>query len=100
AVPPCQVWPNGLRLSGDGGEAAGVRCSRGLGDGTIMRPKPFDSREGSMHRRREDSSGQIRYHPDQQTADQPMSRLSPRLAIAIRLRNRAAAQIDLLAPPR
>jgi len=23
--------PNGLRLSGDGGEAAGVRCSRGLG---------------------------------------------------------------------
>jgi len=23
--------PNGLRLSGDGGEANGVRCSRGLG---------------------------------------------------------------------
>ena len=23
--------PNGLRLSGDGGEAGGVRCSRGLG---------------------------------------------------------------------
>ena len=23
--------PNGLRLSGDGGEADGVRCSRGLG---------------------------------------------------------------------
>jgi hypothetical protein len=25
--------PNGLRLSGDGGAAAGVRCSRGLGNG-------------------------------------------------------------------
>jgi hypothetical protein len=23
--------PNGLRLSGDGGEADGVRCNRGLG---------------------------------------------------------------------
>ena len=30
---PC---PNGLRLSGDGGEAAGVRCSRGLGDPRLL----------------------------------------------------------------
>jgi hypothetical protein len=29
---PSRVSPNGLRLSGDGGEADGVRCSRGLGD--------------------------------------------------------------------
>src|SRR5215471_5175947 len=28
---PATGWPNGLRLSGDGGEAGGVRCSRGLG---------------------------------------------------------------------
>jgi len=37
------VRPNGLRLSGDGGEADGVRCSRGLGGGeecasTVLRP--------------------------------------------------------------
>ena len=25
-------WPNGLRLSGEGGEADRVRCSRGFGD--------------------------------------------------------------------
>ena len=30
--------PNGLRLSGDGGEADGVRCSRGLGDQFLFTP--------------------------------------------------------------
>jgi hypothetical protein len=29
--------PNGLRLSGDGGEAGGVRCSRGLGAGGVIK---------------------------------------------------------------
>jgi hypothetical protein len=30
-VPLERLSPNGWRLSGDGGEADGVRCSRGLG---------------------------------------------------------------------
>ena len=35
---PCPERPNGLRLSGDGGEADGVRCSRGLGP-TVLGPE-------------------------------------------------------------
>ncbi len=31
-----QESPNGLRLSGDGGEADGVRCSRGFGESWLM----------------------------------------------------------------
>jgi len=34
--------PNGWRLSGDGGEADGVRCSRGLGVDTPLRTRSFD----------------------------------------------------------
>jgi hypothetical protein len=33
--------PNGLRLSGDGGEAAGVRCSDVLGPLGELTPEPF-----------------------------------------------------------
>ncbi len=36
-----RVSPNGWRLSGDGGEADGVRCSRGLDAGRFFSMGPL-----------------------------------------------------------